>query len=204
LDRVIVVEQCKRAPEALGSYVRCYDHDSIRELYYVHSKLERLILLQSLRDILLDLIRSKFPHQKFVFGNPPGPVAIAISEKNPGLDILIFDEGISLRLEVGGIANKRFVLNYQSMTSQYGSSAELVIAFLHGIFADQYVVFRSLAGDQGGWRHLNFMQEDEFDTQNFEYFVWSGPYQPQASTNKAKAGPPSTQSISMGRRRIRG
>ena len=131
-----------------------------------------------IRDQLIPALRESFPTESFIFSEPPQPIA-SLPAPYPEIGRLdIYDDGDEATVDLTEITHGHFSC-YDTDTTTEQREAMItadVIDFLHALFSDQILLYRTPTRSMGGWTRLDLSPESERIRRDREYFVWTHPF----------------------------
>ena len=127
-----------------------------------------------LSQILLPVLRQRFPDRGLVAGDPPDPCAV-FPGTHPGIrGVSIYDDGSEFTVCIDDITHGHFGEYVEGLSD--AEHAERVVAsvveFLDALFADRVAVWGQ-ADTGGGWYRLDLGGSG--GRAGIRQFVWSGP-----------------------------
>jgi hypothetical protein len=133
-----------------------------------------------IRDHLTAAIKESFPSLPFAFSQSSNLVA---SLQSPFAEIgrlVIYDDGDEATVSISEITHGHFNPYDATLSAEQRDRqiVEDVISFLHSLFADRVLLFRTPSRRMGGWLRLDRSSEPPTLSSGREYFLWSGPYDP--------------------------
>ena len=126
----------------------------------------------ALFDVLVPMLRSRFPHLGLPVSAGERPkITIPASHADVG-DIVLQDDGDEITAFVGHFTHSHFS-NYDAIPTpkKEQTIAEEVVCFLERLFADRVVMWGSHSGG-GGWRSID---DSDAPAEYPHEYVWSGP-----------------------------
>jgi hypothetical protein len=131
-----------------------------------------------IRDRLIPAVREAFPDRLFVFASPPDPIIKLPSGCAEIGDLAIYDDGGEATVCITEITHGHFNPYDASLNEDQVAQwvTEDVVAFLHGLFSNRVLLFRTPNRGMGGWRLLDGPPDESAFVEGREYFLWSGPY----------------------------
>ena len=134
-----------------------------------------------IRDVLIPELERRFGAGSSRIGESP-VVVFPAKHRDVG-DVQIWDDSDEVTLGVGDITHGHFN-PYDRTLSQDEIDrkvTQVVTEFLHALFSDRVLLWKSRSGHTGGWARLDLGEEDdEHDVishieKDAVCFVWSGP-----------------------------
>lgn len=128
-----------------------------------------------IRDLLLSALRDRFANRGMQPGKSGNEIAIFPAMHPEVGNLTIWDDGDAATIEIGDITHGHFNPYDDSLTSDQLAErvTEEVIDFLHDLFADRVLLWKSPDGRSGGWQRLGYGDESPRGD-NLRY-LWSGP-----------------------------
>jgi hypothetical protein len=127
-----------------------------------------------LSQLLLQVLRERYPDRGLIAGEPPEPCAV-FPGTHPGIRrVAIYDDGDELTLCIDDLTHGHFAEYAEGLSNaeRAGRVVEAVVEFLDALFADQVVVWGQHSVGGGWYRPGLGGSGGRTDVQEF---VWSGP-----------------------------
>jgi hypothetical protein len=133
-----------------------------------------------IRDKLIPLLEEKFGSGSFSRGNDSKLIVSFPPVHSEVGELRVLDDGNEVIVEIGEITHGHFCSMNAAATKE-GAEQEVVanvVDFLEDLFAGKYILWRTKQRGAGGWKHIDFLSQDD-KMPNVEidaiYFTWSGP-----------------------------
>ena len=142
-----------------------------------------------LSQILLPVLRRRFPDRGLVAGEPPDPCAV-FPGTHPGIrGVSIYDDGSEFTVCVDDITHGHFGEYAEGLSDAEHADRVVgsVVEFLDALFADQVAVWGE-ANVGGGWYRIDLGGAD--GRAGVQEFVWSGPLARRHAEPGAAVDPP--------------
>jgi hypothetical protein len=133
-----------------------------------------------IRDKLIPLLEQKFGTGSFSKGIAPKPIVSFPPAHVEVGELKIFDDGNEVIMEIGEITHGHFGSTNALATQEEAEQevVENVVDFVEDLFNGKYILWRTQQRGAGGWKHIDFISENDI-LSKFEndaaYFTWSGP-----------------------------
>jgi len=137
-----------------------------------------------IRDLLIPAIKEAFPDLPFSFSPSSNPVAKLQPSFGAIGTLDIYDDEGEATVDITEVTHGHFSCFDTSLSGEQRDRkiVEDVIVFLRALFADRVLLFRTPGRGQrgiGGWFRLDISPKPPTLDAGREYFLWSGPYDPQ-------------------------
>jgi hypothetical protein len=131
-----------------------------------------------IRDLLVPAVQQAFPDKLFVVSSTPHPVLKLGSGCTDVGDLAIYDDGQEATVSITEITHGHFGPNDENLTRDEidAQVTEDVICFLHALFSDHVLLYRTPERNMGGWSIFEDAPNPDELVAGREYFLWSGPY----------------------------
>lgn len=136
----------------------------------------------SIRDILVPMLRDRFPDRQLQLGTPPEPLAIfQPAHPNVGTASVWLNSEAGADVAVGDVARDSFFNPYeeeQGTAEAAQGIANNVVRFLEELFADRLLMWRSSDGATMGWRERGEAAHTAplvVDDRRYNTYIWSRP-----------------------------
>ncbi len=130
-----------------------------------------------IRDLIVPAVQEAFPDKLFVVSCPPEPVLRLGSGRTDIGDLAIYDDGQEATVSITEITHGHFHSSDESLTQDQIDAhvTEDVICFLHALFSDHVLLYRTPSRNMGGWSIFEEAPDPDYSVTGREYFLWSGP-----------------------------
>lgn len=133
-----------------------------------------------IRDKLIPLLEEKFGSGSFSRGADSRLIVTFPPVHYEVGELRVLDDGNEVIVEIGEITHGHFGSMNATATKEAAEQEVVanVVDFLEDLFAGKYILWRTKQRGAGGWKHIDFLAQDdkmpkvEIDT---IYFTWSGP-----------------------------
>jgi hypothetical protein len=132
-----------------------------------------------IRDRLIPALKSQFAGWEILFDAPPQPIAIFPSLQQAVGRVLVYDDGEEATVLIENITHGHFSPYLENLPESQRDETvtEDVVDFLEALFSDRIPLHCSADKHQGGWVRLDLKDGPVELSPDFQYFLWSRPYQ---------------------------
>jgi hypothetical protein len=138
--------------------------------------------VQSLKETTIDFLVKRFGGDVKI--DSESTEFARFDPKHPDVGGVVVEEDASeLIVYIGGITHGHFG-SYNSGLSEAEHQkiiAQDLVDFLVDLFADGYFLFKSERS--GGWTHRDLISDEDMESPQTEWFLWSGPILRDAQSN---------------------
>jgi hypothetical protein len=137
----------------------------------------------SVRDILVPMLRERFPDRGLQLGSAPGPIAVfpAAHREVGAASVASSGDDSGVDVAVGGVARDSFFNPYEDEQGTVAAAqgiAQNVVRFLEELFADRLLMWRSDDGATLGWRERGEAGHTAplvVDDRVYHTYIWTRP-----------------------------
>jgi hypothetical protein len=136
------------------------------------------------REVLASVLAARFADRDVRVGASPGPIA-TFPAKHPHVgDVTVAETSIewtfTVIVKVGEIVTETFhnFDNHLEPDERVVRLTNDLVRFLHELFADRLLIWRSTDGRDAGWRErgdVGYSEPLVLDNRSYQTYLWSGP-----------------------------
>ena len=164
------ITRCTRAESASFSSTTCVYRSFVRP-----RELNRYPASIMIRDLLLPALQRQFADRGPQAGNSTNAIAVFPAAHDAVGDLTILDDGDEATIFVGNITHLHLDGDSSPMSNVEERITDEVISFLHELFADRILLYRSRAPGHDGSMPPGDGQDFSLISPSDLTYVWSGP-----------------------------